>query len=304
MMKRFLTSILAGMLAFVATACVEPEGLSFMVPSGSPALAQIYLQAEGYHDVDIVNGADPLIAAFGSGSHDVIFAPTNLGAKLIASGCGYLYAGAVVWGNYYLVSTGKAAFDIASLEGAGIVAFGQNQTSDIVLRHILESNGITATITHVDAVATAAAIFAADPTLIVLTAEPSLSAIRASVAGVQTIDLQTAYAALHGSASYPQAGIFIKIGLVESRVERFLSDLSASVEAVNDDPAAAASEALTLEFGFSEAVMTAAIPGSHLQFVSAAASRASLEAYFTIILAMNPALIGGALPEEGFYYAP
>ena len=117
-----------------------------------------------------------------------------------------------------------------------------------------------------------------------LTAEPSLSAIRASVAGVQTIDLQTAYAALHGSASYPQAGIFIKIGLVESRVERFLSDLSASVEAVNDDPAAAASEALTLEFGFSEAVMTAAIPGSHLQFVSAAASRASLEAYFTIIL--------------------
>ncbi|MCK7486576.1 MAG: hypothetical protein MZU97_14420 [Bacillus subtilis] len=30
-----------------------------MVPSGSPALAQIYVQTDGYHDVDVVNGADP-----------------------------------------------------------------------------------------------------------------------------------------------------------------------------------------------------------------------------------------------------
>jgi len=301
MMKRLLAIFLTGIIALFATACVEPEGLSFMVPSGSPALAQIYVQAEGYHHIDIVNGADPLIAAFGSGSHDVIFAPTNLGAKLIASGCDYVFAGAVVWGNYYLVSTGKAAFDVASLEGAGIVAFGPNQTSDIILRHILESNGITATITYVDAVATAAAMFAADPTLIVLTAEPSLSAIRASVAGVQVIDLQTAYAILHGSASYPQAGIFMKTGLDESRVERFLSDLSASVAAVNGDPAAAAAEASALGFGFTEAVMASAIPGSHLEFVSAVAARTALETYFAVILAMNPALIGGTLPGEGFY---
>ncbi|MDP3130952.1 MAG: hypothetical protein Q8N15_06470, partial [Bacillota bacterium] len=295
-MKRLLVAVLAAVIALTAIACVSPEGLSFMVPSGSPALAQIYVQAEGYHDVDIVNGADPLIAAFGSGSHDVIFAPTNLGAKMIASGCAYVFAGAVVWGNYYLVSTGKTSFALSDLEGADIIAFGPNQTSDIVLRHILASNGITASITYVDAVATAASMFAADPSLIVLTAEPSLSAIDAVVEGVQVIDLQTAYAVLHGSASYPQAGVFLKNDLDEARVERFLADLSASVAAVNNDPAAAAAAAVALEFGFSEAVMTSAIPGSHLQFVFAAEARTALEAYFAILFAMNPALIGGALP--------
>ncbi len=303
-MKKMMAFLLTMILALSVSACDEPEGLSAMVPSGSPALAQIYVQTDGYHDVDVVNGADPLIAAFGSGSHDVIIAPTNLGAKMIASGCAYSFAGAVVWGNYYLVTTGKASFTLADLADAAIVAFGQNQTSDIILRHLLASNGLTASIAYVDSVATAAAMFAADPTLIVLTAEPSLSSIKAAIADVQVIDLQTAYAVLHGAGSYPQAGVFVKNDLEEDRVDRFLSDLSASVASVNADPAAAAAAGAALGFGFSEAVMTSAISGSHLQYVAAAASRTALEAYFAIILAMNPALIGGALPGEEFYYEP
>ncbi|MCK7486574.1 MAG: hypothetical protein MZU97_14410 [Bacillus subtilis] len=82
-----------------------------------------------------------------------------------------------------------------------------------------------------------------------------------------------------GSASYPQAGVFVKNDLDESRVARFLSDLSASVASVNADPAAAARREPRSGFGFSEAVMTSAIPGSHLQYVAAAASRTALEAY-------------------------
>jgi len=114
----------------------ETDVLTIMVPSGSPALAQIYLQqnVEQYR-VDVVNGADGLLYAFGSASHDVIFAPTNLGAKLYQSGMNYLFAGTVVWGNYYLIAKNQSTFDIASLEGKNVVVFGQNQTSDIILRY-------------------------------------------------------------------------------------------------------------------------------------------------------------------------
>ncbi|MFA5007476.1 MAG: hypothetical protein WC509_08465 [Candidatus Izemoplasmatales bacterium] len=300
-MKRFLSAALAAFLALAILGCAKPEGLTAIVPSGSPALAQIYVQTDGRHAVSVVNGADPLVAAFGSGSHDVVFAPTNLGAKMIAAGADYRFAAAVVWGNYYLVTTGKTSFTLDGLDGASILAFGQNQTSDIVLRHLLSENDVDATLTYVDAVASAAALFAADPTLVVLTAEPSLSALCATVDGLQVIDLQDEYAALHGEGSYPQAGVFVMNGIDADRVDAYLTDLAASVSAVNDDPAAAAAAGAELGFGFSEAVMTGAIPGSHLAYVAAADARTALEAYFAIILEMNPALIGGTLPGEGFY---
>jgi NitT/TauT family transport system substrate-binding protein len=303
-MKKIAVILMFFTLFFSLASCAPREGLSVIVPSGSPALSQIYVQQSGIDAVDVVNGADPLVAAFGSGSHDIIFAPTNLGAKMIASGSPYVFAASVVLGNYHLVTSGKASFTLADLEGATIVAFGQNQTSDIILRHVLDENGIAATITYVDAVSTTAAMFAADPSLIVLTAEPSLAALRAVVDGLQTIDLQTEYALLHGDALYPQAGVFVKTGLDADAVDRYLKDLKDSIDDVVDDPAAAAAVGVELGYGFTEAVMTAAVPGSHLIFLSAEDSRTLVETYFSVILEMNPALIGGELPGDSFYYVP
>ncbi len=305
-MKRILATAAAVLCLFVLSACQKPAAVTVIVPSGSPALAQIYIQSDPDYDVDVVNGADPLVAAFGSGSHDVIFAPTNLGAKMIASGSAYVFAGTVVWGNYYLVTTGKTSFSFSDLAGQTIYAFGPNQTSDIILRHLLTSLDIAADLVFPPdpTVATLAAMFAVDPSLIVMTAEPSLSTIQAAVAGVQVIDLQNVYELVSGTSAYPQAGVFLRADLDPTIAARFLSDLAASVAAVNDDPVGAAADAVDLGFGFTETVMMAAIPGSHLDFVSAADSRVAIEAYFTIIMGINAALIGGTLPNDAFYYQP
>ena len=307
-MKRYLWMSLTILTGFLLAACATtgPERvLSVMVPAGSPALAQLHVQADAEsYSVDVVNGSDPLVAAFGSGSHDVIFAPTNLGAKLYASGCGYLFAGAVVWGNYYLVAKTAAEFTLASLEGKTVVVFGQNQTSDIILRHILSENGVGANLTYVDSVATATAQFLADDSLVILSAEPSLSTLEGQVDGLKVIDLQDAYADLTGSDSYPQAGVFVKSDLDPRLAEAFLADLSASVERVNENVEEASDLAVSLGYGFSRSVLISAIPNSHLAFVSAADSRTAVEAYFTMILGYAPALIGNALPDDGFYLSP
>jgi len=283
----------------------ETEVLTIMVPSGSPALAQIYLQQDvEQYRVDVVNGADALLYAFGSESHDVIFAPTNLGAKLYQSGMNYLFAGTVVWGNYYLIAKNQSSFDIASLQGKNVVVFGQNQTSDIILRYLLNEMDVSVTITYVDSVATASAMFLANNDLIVMVAEPSLSAVNSKVTDVQIIDLQTTYQSVTGSDSYPQAGVFVNKSLDEKLINNFLSDLGDSVELVNQDPQAASLIAAELEYAFSQSVIANAIPYSHLEFVSANDSRVALEAYFTMILDFNGALIGGSLPNDEFYYQP
>lgn len=301
-MKKILTIIMIMIVSISITACNNSEPLTVMAPNGAPAFAQLFVQDdEENYTVDIVNGVDPLVAAFGSGSHDFIFAPTNLGAKLYNSGIEYKFIAAITFGNYYLVSM-EDNFTLESLEGKEIVVFGQNATSDIVLKYILEENDITATLTYVDSVATANAAFIADNTKIIMSAEPLLSVLAINVSGFNTIDLQTKYQEITGESSYPQAGVFAKTSLSSRQIRNFLNDLEDSVEKVNTDLDSTVAKAAELEYTFPEAVIRSAIPNSNIDFIAASDVRNDLESYFSIILTMNGALIGDKLPDDDFYH--
>jgi len=269
-------------------------------------LSQMFMQDNENYEVSVVNGADPLVAAFGtsafgSGTHDFIFAPTNLGARLYNSGIEYKFIAAVTFGNYYLVSM-EENFTLESLEGKEIVVFGQNATSDIVLRYVLEENEINVTYRYVDSVGTANAEFAIDNDIIILSAEPMLSILGNTVSGFNTIDLQAEYQDLTGEASYPQAGVFAKASLENAYVRDFLKALEDSIDKVNNDIDATVTMAAQLEYSFPESVLRSAIPNSNIGFEKASDVREDLEAYFNIILDMNGALIGGQLPDDDFYF--
>ncbi len=279
--------------------------LKVIAPNGAPALSQIYAELDANYDVEVVNGADLLAAAFGSESHDFIYAPTNLGAKLYNSGIQYKLAAAVTFGNYYLVSS-QENFTLASLEGQEIVVFGQNATSDIILRYILEQNNITATLTYVASAGDANAEFVLDSNKIILSAEPLLSVMGVQLAAqsrtFNTIDLQAEYMAITGEDSYPQAGVFVKADLDSEYVEAYLTILEASVNTVNNDIEQTITQATALGYTFPGPVLTTAIPRSNIGFVRATEIKSDLEDYFNIILEMNSALIGGQLPDDDFYF--
>ncbi len=305
-MRKMLSFVTLLLLVFVLLGCkTDVTVYSVIAPSGSPALSQMYVQEDSEHYlVDIVSGPDPLLAAFGSKSHDFIFAPTNLGAKLYTASPDYLLIAAVSFGNYYLVTESDDVFDLQSLSGKEIVVFGQNQTSDIIIRYILTENEISATYTYVADVTTAVSTFVADHSKIVMVAEPSLSVLLAANPDLDVIDLQTEYESLTGNASYPQAGVFAKVTLPQEAINQFLVDLEASITKVNTEVEDSANLGVSLEYGFSYNVLVTAIPNSHLDYMSAVDVRTSLEAYFTIIMDLNPLLIGNALPVDDFYYEP
>lgn len=302
-MKKLLASMFALLFAFVLVGCnANKEPLSIIVPNGAPALSQIFLQEEtDKYSVTIVNGEDPLVAALGSGSDDFVFCATNAGAKLYASGVDYKFVAAITFGNLFLVSD-QENFTLSSLEGKEIVLFGQNATPDIILKYILQENNINATLTYVDSVASANAAYAADHSKIVMTAEPLMSVLALNAGSFNVIDLQQEYKNITGRDSYPQAGVFAKNTLSDRQINTFLDDLQASVEKVNGDVDATVALAAQLEYTFPEAVIRSAIPNSNIGFKTAEDVRSDLEYYFNIILDMNSDLIGGALPDNDFYY--
>jgi NitT/TauT family transport system substrate-binding protein len=311
-------------LLFGLSACIDAnnevidqkEEVSFKViaPIGTPALAQTYIQSTlpslGEHvtyEIETISGTDPLVAAFTSGSHDIIYAPTNLGAKLISTGLEYKFAGTVVWGNLYLATTGLDNFTLADLEGKEIVAFGQNATPDVVLQTVLNNFEFTVapTIRYVDSVTTAQAELLQDNSKIVLMAEPALSVLGLPTKIGEELDvlsLQEEWKNVTGTSSYPMAGIFVKSSLNQEVVDAYLSQVEISISEANTDPAKIATMSDQLGYGLPVPVVTNAIPRSNLQFVNALDSRKALEEYFGYIMDLNSALIGGSLPSDDFYY--
>lgn len=309
----FLFVLIAVLALSGCTTKLEDVSLKVMAPLGSPALAQTYMESTlpnlGEHityEVEIVSGTDPLVAAFGSGSHDIIYAPTNLGAKLISTGLEYQFAGTVVWGNLYFATGTDDSFSLSDLDGKDILVFGQNATPDIIVQTILAEQTYTTapTITYVDSAGTALATLVADPTKIVLLAEPVLSvaALPSKVANLKSINLQTAWENMTGDTSYPQAGIFVKKGLDNVAVDAYLASVETSINEALSNPAAVAQMAVDLDYGFPLPVLTSAIPRSNLVFKNAADSRIALETYFGYIINFNAVLIGGSLPGDDFYY--
>ena len=306
--------MLVFLLGLTLISCEKEDiNLKIMTPLGSPALAQTYMESTlpslGEHvtyEIDVVVGTDPLVAAFGSGTHDIIYAPTNLGAKLISTGVEYKFAATVVWGNLYLVTTGLDTFTLDDLEGKEIVVFGKNATPDIVLQSVIDSHTYTTppTYRYVDSANTAQGELLQDPSIIILIAEPLLSvlALPTKIGEMNVIDLQTEWATLTGNTSYPQAGIFVKSSLDEDVVNDYLAQIALSVEETTTNTAGVAQMAVDLEYGLPVSVLTGAIPRSNLMYKNAVDSREALEIYFNYILEFNGALIGGTLPGDDFYF--
>jgi NitT/TauT family transport system substrate-binding protein len=313
-MKKIMGLLMVLLFVLSLSGCKDdPENvvLKIMVPLGSPALSQTYMEymhpnigENVTYDIEVVSGTDPLIAAFGSGSHDIIYAPTNLGAKLYKTGVAYKFAATVVTGNLYLVTGTDEEFDLDSLDGKELVVFGQNATPDIILQTIIADQDYDTppTITYVDSVGTANATLISDPSKIVLLAEPVLSVADLNIENLQTIDLQEAWRDLTSSESYPQAGIFIKDGTDEVAVAAYLREVELSIEEALTNPTDVATMASELEYGFPVPVLTSAIARSGLEFITADDSKAALIDYFGYIIILNPALIGDTYPESGFYY--
>ncbi len=287
--------------------------LNIIVPNGSPALSQTHFQytqpniENATYDIQIVAGADPLIAAFGSGSHEIIYAPTNLGAKLIDTGVPYVFAATINWGNFYLASKTPIS-SMGDLEGKEIIAFGENATPDILLRTLISeyhyNDAPTIRIPYNDSVQTSLGDLVSNNEAIVLLAEPVLSVAQQNLGDLYVINLQEAWEDMTGLASYPQAGIFVRNDIPKTIINDYLSAIENGINFLNENPSIIAGYAVDLDYGFPLPVLLNAIPRSNIAFTSAQKSRESLESYFTYILALQGNLINNKLPEDDFYYLP
>ncbi len=255
---------------------------------------------------------DELRAGLTSGAIDLSVVPAQAAANLYNRGMGIRLVNVMTNGLLYVMAKeGAVENGLAGLAGKSLAVPFPNDTPDFVIRALLEREGLTDQV-ELSTPATpmeAAQMLLAGRVDAAVLAEPvaTVATMRAKQAGAslaRVVDLQEAWGAVTGLGPIvPQAGLAVTKAFSESHgdlIEPLHAALVAATADVLANPqvaGAAAAEALEMP----APMLAASIPHCNLTATKATEARAPLEAMFELMQSANAEILGGKLPDDGFY---
>ena len=89
-------------------------------------------------------------------------------------------------------------------------------------------------------------------------------------------------------------------------IAAFEREYAAAIEWMLVDPEAAGElvEDELPQLGLKAAVMTSSLENIAWAHTPATDAKARLEAFYSALMELSPAVVGGKLPDDGFYYTP
>jgi NitT/TauT family transport system substrate-binding protein len=262
-------------------------------------------------EYEIMPAPDLLIAKLLTGEIDIATIPTNAAAKVYNKGIDYKLAATSIWGVMYGVGTDESIKGTADLKGKKISSIGMGVTPDVIMRYLLQENGINPeedlTIQYgFPPVELAHAMVSGKVELAILP-EPFVTMVTMQNKDMKVLfDIQEEFNNLvdNGDNALAQTCVVVKGDLLESNpefVDAFLKSYAESVAWVNEKPVDAG--VLVEKHGILPKAKIAelAIPRLNMKFVSATESKKSVEAYLKVLYDFSPADIGGQMPDESFY---
>lgn len=293
---------------------IEPLSLTGATFAGPSGMGIIKLFESPPHlgagvDLEMIVLPSPVDMASKVASGEVDFAvfPANVAAKLYTKGPGYMLGAVTGLGTFALLSRDTTITGWKSLEGKTVYATGMGATPDFLFRYFLDEYGVHAQADFSYNKAPQLAQMAIGNKVdSVILPEPFVSMVLSKAPDMRiAIDFQEEWKTLHDTDRiYPVTVVTVHPDLAENRpevVRAFLDAYEESVAWVNQHPEEAG--ILIEEFGIlAAAAAEAAIPKSNLTFIPAGEARESLESFLQVLLGYDPASVGGALPDAGFYF--
>ena len=294
-----------------ASASASVQGpVRVMALNGPTGIGMAALSEDPAYDVRFVGATDEVVSAVASGSVDIAAVPTNLASVLYNKTQGGVKLIAVdTYGTLYILENGQSVESIADLAGKKVYATGQGANPQFILEYVLDQASLAVgedvQVEYLAEHAELAALLAKGEAEIGLLPEPFVS-----VAQSKNPDVRVA---LDLNEQWEQAtGGKLAMGCVVVRTEwaadhpdqvaQFLDDLSTSIAHANTDVPGTA--ALCAELGIlpNAEVAEAAIPKCSLVCVTGAEAKMAVAGYLDVLAQANPKSVGGAVPDDAFYY--
>jgi NitT/TauT family transport system substrate-binding protein len=255
------------------------------------------------------------------GKADVLAMPSNVAANLHNRGAGVTLLNISTWGALWVVTRDAQRKALADFQGEEIAVPFRGDMPDIVLQVLAAKQGLDVQrdfrIRYVPTPMEAMQLLITRRVSHALLTEPAVSlALRKT----QSFPVGLVAPTLHRGADLQQ-----EWGRVFARPARLPQAGIAAVGALREQPAvlAAVGQAYARSVAWCRAYPTEcgqmmhqhidlltpeavadAVATSQLDAMPASAARGELEFFFNQLMARNAALVGGKLPEAGFYAAP
>ena len=275
---------------------------------GPTAMGMAQMLDDNQYEFTISASPDEIVPMIVQGQVDIAAVPANLAAVLYQKTQKQVNVLAVnTLGILYLVENGNSIQSVEDLKGKTIYASGKGATPEYALNSVLTAHGIDplsdVTIEYKSEHAEVVAALAADLTAVGLLPQPFVtSAVMKRVA----LDLNELWESGTEDGSRLVTGVaVVRKGFLEEHpkeVKAFMDAYRKSVDFVNEDTQAAA-EIIGNHDIIAKEVAVKAIPECSIVFVEGKEMKTMLSGYLNTLLGQNPETVGGAVPDDDFYYA-
>ena len=216
-------------------------------------------------------------------------------------------------GVLYIVENGDSVQSVADLKGKTIYASGKGATPEYALNYMLTANGIDpekdVTIEYKSEHSECVAALAANEDAVAMLPQPFVTVAMTQNENIRvaldlTEEWEKSSADGDTKATLITGVVIARNDFIEAHpdaVETFLQQYEASVNYVNDNVAEAAVLVGNYDIVAAQ-VAEKAIPECNIAFIAGNDMKAKLSSYLGILFEQNPAAVGGALPNDDFYY--
>ena len=257
------------------------------------------------YDLQLYGAADEIVPLLTKGELDMAAIPANLAATLYQKTEGAIQVMAVnTLGVLYVVEKGDTVQSVADLAGRTILSTGKGTTPEYVLRYILTQNGIDpdqdVTIEFYSE--------AAEVTAQMAVAEDAIAVLPQPYVTSASMQDDTLRVALDLTAEWEKVcdtqlitGVtVVRTAYAEEHpdvVAAFLEDYAASADL--DGTAALCEEQGVVA---KAAIAKAALPACNIVCITGEEMKADVAGYAQVLYDADPAAVGGAMPDDGFYW--
>ena len=298
---------------------VEPAFYSIAGLKGPTTMGMVKLMddaEQGLYDntytVTMYGAADEIVPLLSKGELDMAAVPANLAATLYQKLEGKVQVAAVnTLGVLYVVTTGNAEVtSVADLAGKTVYSTGKGTTPEYALNYILTQNGLDPakdlTIEYKsEATEVLSAMQTAGDAVAVLP-QPYVTTAQMQVEGLKVaLDLTEEWNKVSPDSALVTGVLLARTDVIEANpaaFDQFLADYQASIEWVNANTADAAQLVAKYEIVPKAEVAEKALPACNITWLAGSEMKDKLSGYLQTLYDQDPASVGGAMPDDGFYY--
>lgn len=268
------------------------------------------------YEFTMAGTADEIVPLLMKGELDAALVPANLASVLFnktkETPQAIQVVGINTLGVLYVLEAGETIQTVEDLRGQTIYSTGKGTTPEYGLNYVLSMNSIDpakdVTVEFKSEATEVAAALANGAATIAVLPQPFVTATMMQNENLRiALSLTDEWAKVNEESAMLTGVAIVRKAFIEENpeaVEAFLTEYAASTEYVNANAAEASGWIAELGIVAKAPLAQKAIPACNIVMITGEEMKLKVGGYLTALFDQNPDAVGGALPDDTFYFVP